>query len=248
MTRDPYTVLGLKPGAGNDEVKAAYRNLAKKYHPDLNPGSKEAEQKMKEINEAYDIIISGRYQAGSYSASGYGRASSGYGAGYGAYGQGYGSAYQNTYGAGFNGAYRRGYADPNEGFWGNPYGFTGRASANRSGNESSQICAARSYINSRHYSEALHVLESISERDAYWYYLSALANEGAGNHINALEHTRMAANMEPDNMEYASLRQQFEAAGGANSNYARHFTMPSSGWSYMLWCLFLNFCCGRGCC
>ena len=249
MTRDPYTVLGLSPGASNDEVKAAYRNLAKKYHPDLNPGSKEAEQKMKEINEAYDIILSGRYQAGSYSAggsrasSGYGGASSGYG---GAYGQGYYGASQGGYDGGFGGgAYRRGYADPNEGFWGNPYGFTGRASARQGGGESSQVRAARSYINSRHYYEALNVLESIRERDAYWYYLSALANEGAGNHINALEHARMAANMEPDNQEYASLRQRFEAAGGASSNYARNFNMPRSGWSYMLWCLFLNFCCGR---
>ena len=79
MTRDPYTVLGLSPGASSDEVKTAYRKLAKKYHPDLNPGSVEAEQKMKEINEAYDIIVSGRYQAGTYS-SGQNASSGGYGA------------------------------------------------------------------------------------------------------------------------------------------------------------------------
>ena len=244
MTRDPYTVLGLKPGASNDEVKAAYRSLAKKYHPDLNPGSTEAEKKMKEINEAYDIIISGRYQAGTYSASGSGRASSGYGAGYG---QSYGAgAYQSGYDSGFGGSYRRGYADPNEGFWGNPYGFTGRASARGGGNESSQIRAARSYINARHYAEALNVLDLISERDAYWYYLSALANEGAGNHITALDHARMASQMEPDNQEYASLRQRFEQAGSANTNYARNFNMPRGGLNYVLWCLFLNFCCGRG--
>ena len=247
MTRDPYTVLGLNPGASNDEVKAAYRSLAKKYHPDLNPGSKEAEKKMKEINEAYDIIVSGRYQAGTYSASGSGRASSGYGAGYGNfYGQSYG-AHQSNYSDGYGGSSWRDYADPNENFWGNPYGFTGRASANKNGNESSQIRAARSYINSRHYAEALNVLDTVNERDAYWYYLSALANEGIGNHINALKHARIASDMEPDNQVYSSLRQRFEQAGGTNSHYAHNFNMPRSGLNYLLWCLFLNFCCGRGC-
>ena len=51
--RDPYEVLGLTPGASDDEIKAAYRKLAKKYHPDLNGGSPEAERKMKEVNDAY---------------------------------------------------------------------------------------------------------------------------------------------------------------------------------------------------
>ena len=245
MTRDPYTVLGLTPDANNDEVKAAYRKLAKQYHPDLNPGSTEAEKKMKEINEAYDIIVNGRYEPGSYGAKSAGAQSSGYGAsGYGFSGFGSGFGYSQ---GGPSGAYRRGYADPNEGFWGNPYGFTGRASA-KNGYESSQIRAARNYINSRHYYEALNVLETISDRDAYWYYLSALASEGVGNHINAVEHARMASQMEPDNQEYADLLERFEYAGGAAGNYARHFTMPRGGWSAMLWCLLINLCCGRGCC
>ncbi len=54
--RDLYEVLGLQKGAGEDEIKKAYRKLAKKYHPDLNPGDKEAEQKMKEINGAYEVL------------------------------------------------------------------------------------------------------------------------------------------------------------------------------------------------
>ncbi|MDD6800350.1 MAG: molecular chaperone DnaJ [Firmicutes bacterium] len=54
--RDYYEVLGLQKGAGEDEIKKAYRQLAKKYHPDMNPGDKDAEMKFKEINEAYAIL------------------------------------------------------------------------------------------------------------------------------------------------------------------------------------------------
>ena len=54
--RDYYEVLGLSKGASDDEIKKAYRQLAKKYHPDLNPDSKEAEQKFKEVNEAYAVL------------------------------------------------------------------------------------------------------------------------------------------------------------------------------------------------
>ena len=54
MVSDPYKVLGLSPDASDEDVKAAYRALAKKYHPDLNPGDKRAAERMNEINAAYD--------------------------------------------------------------------------------------------------------------------------------------------------------------------------------------------------
>jgi DnaJ-class molecular chaperone len=54
--RDFYTVLGLDRNASEKEIKSAYRKLAKKYHPDLNQGNRQAEEKFKEVTEAYEIL------------------------------------------------------------------------------------------------------------------------------------------------------------------------------------------------
>ena len=60
MISDPYKVLGVSPTASEQEIAKAYRKLAKKYHPDLNPGDEEAAKKMSEINAAYEQIKSER--------------------------------------------------------------------------------------------------------------------------------------------------------------------------------------------
>ena len=54
--RDYYEVLGVDRGADDSAIKSAYRKLAKKYHPDVNPGDKEAEKKFKEATEAYGVL------------------------------------------------------------------------------------------------------------------------------------------------------------------------------------------------
>ncbi len=56
MIDDPYKVLGISPDASDEEIKRAYRRLAKKYHPDLNPGDQEAAKKMQQVNAAYEQI------------------------------------------------------------------------------------------------------------------------------------------------------------------------------------------------
>ena len=95
---DPYSVLGVAPSASDEEVKKAYRDLARKYHPDNyqdNPLADLASEKMKEINEAYDAITKGRETGGSY-AGGSAYQSQSYQQSYSGYQQGYSSAGGNS--------------------------------------------------------------------------------------------------------------------------------------------------------
>ena len=74
MAVDPYTVLGVKRNASQDDIQKAYRRLAKKFHPDLNPGNKQAEEQFKEVSAAYNLLGDtdkrARYDRGEIDASG----------------------------------------------------------------------------------------------------------------------------------------------------------------------------------
>ena len=104
--RDYYEVLGLNKGADEASIKKAYRTLAKKYHPDMNPGNAEAEQKFKEVNEAYSVLSDSEKKA-QYDQYGHAAFEQG-GGGYGGYG-GFsdfgdiGDIFSSFFGGGFGG-------------------------------------------------------------------------------------------------------------------------------------------------
>ena len=106
--RDYYEVLGVSKTASEDEIKKAYRQMAKKYHPDLNPDNKEAEAKFKEANEAYEVLSDPEKKA-RYDQFGHAGVDPNYGAGAGAgfNGQGFdfdlGDIFSSFFGGGFGG-------------------------------------------------------------------------------------------------------------------------------------------------
>ncbi len=107
--RDYYEVLGVDRNASEDEIKKAYRKLAKKYHPDLNPDDKDAEAKFKEANEAYEVLSNAEKKA-KYDRFGHAGVDPNYGAGQGGYGGGFGGMdfdlgdiFSNIFGGGFGG-------------------------------------------------------------------------------------------------------------------------------------------------
>ena len=213
MIDDPYKVLGVSPDASDEEIKRAYRRLAKKYHPDLNPGDQEAARKMQEVNAAYEQIKNP--EKAQQSSQG-----------------GYGGGYYDPFG----GAYRQ-----------QSYGESQTADQYQQ--------AAAQYIRFGRYQEALNALDNSQERNARWYYLSALANDGLGNQVTALEHIRRAVSMEPDNPEYQQTLNQIEYGGAAYRQQAgqfRGFSMGGDPCTTLCLCYLANLCCcgGRGmfCC
>lgn len=208
MINDPYQVLGVDRNASDEEIKRAYRTLAKKYHPDRNPGDAEAARKMQEVNAAYEQI---KNPTASYGGYGYGNQQS----------RGYGGA--------------RGYYERQQTYGGEQYEQ-----------------AAYRYIMYGRYAEALNILSNATEKTARWYYLSALANDGLGNQVTALEHIRRAVSMDPGNPEYLQVLEEIQNGGAAYRRRAggfRGFEMRGGWWQMCLCWLAQLFCCrGVICC
>lgn len=266
---NPYDVLGVRPDASEDEIKKAYKALSRKYHPDANinnPNKEQAEEKFKQVQQAYSQIMDAR----KHGANGYGGSSYGSGT-YGGYGSGYGNS--GSYGSGNSGGFggygsngSGGYNSGAFGDWdfggfdfggfGNFGGFgTGYGSAGNYGNSSNMsedemhMRAAANYINNQHYAEALNVLNTISNKNATWYYYSAIANKGVGNNVQALEHARMASSMEPNNATYQQLVRTFESGGSwYTSRQSSYGGMPTIICSNpLLACCLANLCCNACC-
>ena len=240
--RDPYEVLGVSRGASDDEIKKAYRAKCKRWHPDLNPNDPTAEEHFKEVQAAYDAITKGETGPqmggnpyGSYQQQGYGQQS---------YQQ---QGYQNGYGGfdGFDGFDPFGFGF---GFGGYQQGY-GQQGASYSGSDSPEMQAARNFVANGRYAEARRVLDGMTARNARWYYLSSLANQGLGNSIDALQDARRAAQMEPGNTEYQMNLRNLQDPGRTyrtQTTYAQPGGLMRWCWSMILLNLLCNCCCGGG--
>lgn len=220
---DPYSILGISRDASDEEIKKAYRNLSRKYHPDANinnPNKDQAEAKFKEVQQAYQQIMREReYGTGdSYGSGDY--------SDFGGFG-GFGSF------RGFNAQYRQ------------------AGSGATDNQEDLHMRAAANFINSGHYQEALNLLNNMtaSARNAQWYYYSALANSGIGNNVIALQHAKEALRLEPDNFQYQMLVNRFESGGMWYQRQQGPYQTTFSGGGD--WCMKLcianlvcNLCCG----
>ena len=207
---DPYRVLEISKDATPEEIKKAYRKKALQYHPDRNQGSKEAEERMKEINEAYAMLTDPNYKPNN-------SAHQGYGAGYGPYG---GRSGSSQYGG------QTGYG-PFGGFGFDPFGGAqGGYQARPEG--SPELRAARNYVMNGYYQQALSALEQVSERSAEWYYLSAQAHMGMGDRVIARDHARTACGLDPDNFEYRLFLQQLEQSAASYRSRGGLYGMNAS--------------------
>jgi molecular chaperone DnaJ len=209
--QDPYKILGLSNSASDDEVTKAYRRLVKKYHPDLHPGDKESERKMREINDAYDRIKKGDVNTNT-----------------------------NTNAGNNNTGNRNSYN-----------GYNYYSSYNRTYNAENLYSTARHFVNIGSYRTAIRILSEIKNKTAEWYYLSSISNYYINNRIIALNHARIAVQMEPNNNNYKKLLQQIEGQANEYNETSQNYGRNIDTQGLCFWCcaieMFLRCCCNTGC-
>ena len=249
MIDDPYKVLGVSQGAGQDEIKKAYRRLAKEYHPDLHPNDPAAARKMNEINEAYDMAMNPEKYAArraqqqaqqqqaqqqrQYYGGGGQQSSQGQYRGPGGWASSdWGVDFDDFFGFGFGGGQQH---------------QTASTKPQAEPMDSPEIRRVVTYINASQYQEAVYLLTRIPStgRNARWYYLSALANQGQGNTVQAVDQMQRAVQMDPNNQVYHQLLQQFRQVGQTYERNAHGFDMQAMDIQKL--CLGLcaaQFCCG----
>lgn len=262
MPNDPFAVLGLSSSATEDEIKSAYRKLAKKYHPDLNPGDKAAEEKMREVNEAYTRALQIKKTGRDPYQNPYGSAGSSSGAsGYynpfgGAWGGSQGGYSQNSYRDGGQqqdpfGDFGFGF-DPFSAFFGGQQGYQQQTRYRTRNYANPELKTAENHVLANRYHDAISLLNRVPNHDADWHALYARADMGLGNRISALDHARTAVRMSPNDPDFQSLLNSIEA-GRQAYRHAR-----SSGYDFRsaicgnpcLSCFVANMfcnCCLGGC-
>ena len=216
MVQDPYSVLGVSKDATEQEIKKAYRQKAKLYHPDFHPDDPEAARKMNEVNEAYDMLTNpDKYAARRAQQQQYqqyqqqqttqqSRYSSSYSSDQGGWSSDFGFGFYDFFG--FGGGSTRYDTRPH-----------------RESSDSAEIASAVDLLNSGRYQEAIAVLSRMVStlRNARWYYLASLAYHGTGNNARAIDLLTKAIQMEPSNRMYQQLLQEYRYS-------ARTYTTASS--------------------
>lgn len=252
MTENPYDILGVAHDAPLDEVKRAYRKKARENHPDLNPNDPKAEERMNQINEAYDRITNpDKYAASDARKRGYGAP---YTPGYNGYGSpGPGGSSHGPGGPGGSsgpgGAQYTWTTIDFEDLFGGGWGTaTGPIHPEAAASDAPDIRQAIYLINTGSYADAIGILQRIPStgRDARWNYLFALANNGAGKTVAAHDHIKRARQMDPSNADYARAEASFSrrAQVYAQQGTERGFTSFGIDPNWLCCCI----CLGPTCC
>lgn len=240
MITNPYEVLGVSEDASPEEIKKAYRKLAKKYHPDLNPNDPNCEEMMEEINQAYDMITdpsnpnnTGKtpWNAGKKATSQNTAQSSGKGYNNASYT--YSQAKESKKRASYGNEHEYTYEDHKKSpdFDGFVRFAHSVAMPTVLPTDSEIVVDAITKMNSGLYEKALEILLEVDEtrRSGRWHYLRSVAFFGDDNIKRALDEIHIAILVEPSNEEYHDLKRMIQRSQSDNPSWQVD-TSAFAGW------------------